>query len=182
MRGAFALVIAALLLGGCATIPEDQCARMDWYELGLKDGRAGHTAERIVQHREACTAAKVEPDELRYLQGRKVGINEYCQPENAFRDGLAGHEYHGMCDATFARNHAAAYRVATLRKSIDTNRGDVSWRESEIRSDKTSDSRRSQLRSEVRDLDRRRETLRDNLVVAERELDRLRVVQHRLPP
>ena len=175
MRFAFAMVIGAALLGGCATIPEDQCAKTDWYELGLKDGRAGYSAERLVQHREACAGVKVEPDELRYLQGRKVGINEYCEPENAFRDGLAGHEYRGVCDAAFARNQQAAYRVASLRKSIDSNRGDVSWRESEIRSDKTSDSRRSQLRSEVRELDRKREAMRDELVIAERDLDRLRI-------
>ena len=64
-------------------------------------------------------------------------------------------------------------------KASSGNSGDVSWRESEIRSDKTSDSRRSQLRSEVRELDRKRESLREALVVAERELDRLRVAQRR---
>jgi len=177
MRFYFSMAIGAALLGGCATIPEDQCAKTDWYELGLKDGRAGYPAERVIQHREACAGVKVEPDELRYLQGRKVGINDYCQPENAFRDGLAGHEYRGVCDAAFARNHQAAYRVASLRKGIDSNRGDVSWRESEIRSDKTSDSRRSQLRSEVRELDRKYYAMRDELVVAERDLDRLRIAQ-----
>lgn len=180
MRFAFAM-ISAVLLGACATIPEDQCAKTDWYELGLKDGRAGHSAERLVQHREVCAGVKVEPDELRYLQGRKVGINEYCEPENAFRDGMAGHEYRGVCDAAFARNHQAAYRVASLRKSIESNRGDVSWRESEIRSDKTSDSRRSQLRSEVRELDRKYYAMRDEIVFAERDLDRLRVAQAPAP-
>jgi hypothetical protein len=144
------------VLAGCGTIPEQECASVDWYELGLKDGRAGYPPERVAQHRDACKGVKVEPDELAYLQGRKVGINEYCQPANAFRDGLAGNEYRGQCDATFARNHAAALRVATLRRAIERNRGDISWRESEIRSDKTSDSRRAELRSQVRELDRDR--------------------------
>lgn len=181
-RMATAAVAAALLVAGCGTIPEEQCKEVDWYAQGVTDGRAGHTAERIAQHRDACAGVKVEPDEMRYLQGRKEGLAEYCQPANAFRDGLAGNEYRGVCDAAYARNHAAAYRVATLRRSIERNRGDVSWREAEIRSDKTSDTRRAQLRSEVRDLDRRRDALRDDLVAAERELDRRRAAQPAAAP
>ncbi len=175
-------VAAALLAAGCGTIPAEECGKVDWYALGVKDGRAGYTAERVAQHREACAGVKVEPDELAYLQGRKAGLAEYCQPDNAFRDGLAGNEYRGVCDAAYARNHAAAYRVATLRRSLERNRGDVSWREAEIRSDKTSDTRRAQLRSEVRDLDRRRDALRDDLTAAERELDRRRAAQPAAAP
>lgn len=177
MTRILAYAACALAVASCATIPEQDCAKMDWYELGVKDGRAGFPPERVAQHRDACKGVKVEPDELKYLQGRKVGINEYCQPENAFRDGLAGNEYNGVCDGTFARNHAAALRVATLRRAIERNRGDVSWRESEIRSDKTSDSRRAELRSQVRELDRNREAMRDDLVRAERDLDRLMAAQ-----
>ena len=176
MRFAWMAALGAVLLSGCATIPEDQCAKTDWYELGIKDGRAGYTADRLVQHRDACARAKVEPDETKYLQGRKAGLAEYCQPDNAIRDGLAGQDYRGVCDATFARNYRAAYRVFTLKTDIDGNRGAVSTREAEIRSDKTSDSRRTQLRSEIRELDRKRETLRDDLASAERELDRVRAM------
>lgn len=176
-----ACLLCALAVAGCGTIPEQDCAKTDWYELGVKDGRAGYPPERVAQHRDACKGVQVEPDELRYLQGRKVGIGEYCQPENAFRDGLAGNEYRGVCDAAFARNHAAALKVATLRRAIERNRGDVSWREAEIRSDKTSDSRRAELRSQVRELDRNREAMRDDLVRAERELDRLMAAQPPAP-
>ena len=176
-----AFVAFALSLAGCGTIPEKECASVDWYELGVKDGRAGFSPERVAEHREACKGVKVEPDELKYLQGRKAGINEYCQPANAYRDGLAGNDYNGVCDAAFARNHAAALRVATLKHAIERNRGDVSWRESEIRSDKTSDSRRAQLRSDVRELDRNREVLRDDLARAERDLDRLMATQASAP-
>lgn len=164
------------LWAGCATISEDQCAKIDWLDLGLKDGRAGFAAERITEHRKACARVKIEPDELRYLQGRKIGIVDYCQPENAFRAGLAGNEYHGICDGSFARNHRAAYGVATLRKEIETNRSAISWREAELRGDKASDARKGNLRSEIRDLDRQRETLRDRLFAAERELERVRNV------
>ena len=179
-----ALAGIALLsaVAGCTTIPEQDCPKIDWFELGVKDGRAGYPPERVAEHREACKGVKVEPDELKYLQGRKLGVDEYCQPANAFRDGLAGNDYRGACNTTFSRNHAAALRVTTLRRAIERNRGDVGWREAEIRSDKTSDSRRAQLRSDVRELDRNREVLRDDLVRAERELDRLMAAQPAVQP
>lgn len=176
------LAALVVVMGGCATVPAEECATTDWYALGLADGRGGHPPERVAQHREACAGVKVEPDELRYLQGRKAGLAEYCEPDNAFRDGLAGREYRGACDAAFARNHAAALRVANLQRAIERNRGDVMWREAEIRGDAASDARRAQLRGDVRELDRKREALRSELVVAERELDRRRVAQPAAPP
>ena len=50
----------------------------------------------------------------------------------------------------------------------------MTYRESQIRSDKTSDAQRTNYRREISDLDRKREVLRDDLVNAERDLDRLR--------
>ncbi len=168
-------------LMGCTTIPADQCAKIDWYDLGLKDGRAGYPVERLVEHRGACAGVKIAPDEMRYLQGRKVGVTDYCQPDNAFRDGLAGGSYAGLCDATFARNHAAAAHVAAVRKELESNRNAIGWREAELRGDKASDARRANLRSEIRDLDRQRDRLRDGLVAAERTLDRLRATMVVVP-
>jgi hypothetical protein len=174
MRGLVVMAICVGLLAGCATIPEEQCAKVDWYDLGFSDGRAGRPTDRILRHREACAGVNVVPDEKRYLQGRQVGIAEYCRPENALREGLAGRPYADVCDATFKRIHQAAYAVASLKKRINNNLDEVSRKETELRDQKTSDSKRSQLRSEMRDLDRRRESLRDELFTAERELDRLR--------
>jgi hypothetical protein len=75
MRYIFVLAVCLGFLGGCATIPEEQCAKVDWYE--------------------------------------------------------------------------------------------------QLRDQKNSDSKRNQLRSEIRELDRRRESLRDDLFTAERELERI---------
>jgi hypothetical protein len=168
--------IAALsaALAGCATIPEDKCATTDWHELGVADGRAGHAAERLVKHREACAGVKIEPDEMRYLQGRKTGLSEYCRIDRAIDAGLAGNTYEGVCDAEFARLHAAAYAVWRAKRNVDDNVSAVSWREAEIRGDKASDSRKAELRSQVRELDRKRETLRHEQLQAELELNRVR--------
>ena len=107
-------------------------------------------------------------------QGRQTGISEDCAPDKAFRDGLAAREYRGGCDTTFARNHDAAYKVAELRKELEANRSAISWREAEIRHGRASDDRKNNLRNEVRDLDRRRQTLRSQLDHAEQVLQHLR--------
>jgi hypothetical protein len=176
MRYLFVMAVCLGLLGGCATIPEDQCAKVDWYELGIKDGRTGYAADRLVRHRDACAGVRVVPDERRYLQGHRIGLVDYCRPDNAVREGLAGHSYADVCDATFKRIHQAAYEVNSLKRRIHNNLDEVSRKENELRDQKTSDSRRNQLRSEIRELDRRRESLRDDLFSAERELEQARKV------
>ena len=173
MRYIFVLAVCLGLLGGCATIPEEQCAKVDWYDLGVTDGLSGHPADRLLRHREACAGVKIVPDEKRYLQGRPVGLAEYCRPDNAQREGLAGRPYANVCDQAFKRIYQAAYEVSSLRRRINNNLDEVSRKENELRDKKTSDSKRNQLRSEIRDLDRRRESLRDDLFTAERELDRI---------
>ena len=148
---------------------------MDWYALGVKDGLAGYVAaDRLARHREACAGVKIVPNEKRYRQGHQEGLAEYCHPENAVREGLAGHSYANVCDQTFKTIYQAAYGVYSLKRRIDNNLDGVSRKEAELRDEKTSSSRRNQLRSEIRDLDRQRETLRDELFSAERELERLR--------
>ena len=174
MRCLIVMAVCVGVLTGCATIPEEQCAKVDWYDLGFNDGRAGQAADRLLRHREACAGVNVVPDEKRYLQGRQMGLAEYCRPENAVREGLAGRSYANVCDAAFKRLHEAAYAVASLKKRINNNLDEVSRKETELRDQKSSDSKRNQLRSEIRDLDRRRESLRDDLFTAERELERLR--------
>jgi len=173
MRCILVMAVCVGLLAGCATIPEEQCAKVDWYDLGVNDGLSGHSADRLLRHRDACAGVKVIPDEKRYLQGRQVGLAEYCRPANAQREGLAGHPYADVCDAAFKRIYQAAYAVASLKRRINNNLDEVSRKETELRDQKISDSKRNQLRSEIRELDRRRESLRDDLFTAERELDRI---------
>jgi hypothetical protein len=165
-----------LTVAACATTGVDErCSNTDWYAVGLDDGRAGHPADRIAHHRKACAKLGIEPDELRYLQGRRDGMGEYCRPDNAFREGLAGRDYQGGCEGGFARNHRAAHNVATLRREVEANGSAIGWREAEIRGNSASEDRKANLRAEVRDLERKRETLRSQLQRAEQELQRLRL-------
>jgi hypothetical protein len=170
-------LLCTLALAACATMTADECRQANWYDVGLRDGRDGRAAGRLQEHREACAEAQVKPDEARYAQGRQQGLRDYCLPDNAVTAGLAGSSYEGVCpggsDGLFARNHRAAHAVYEAKRSIADLDSEVSRKEAELRNDKTSDKRRTELRSEIREIDRKRQVARDDLHTAERNLDRV---------
>lgn len=173
-----AALLLCALIAGCATIPAEECARVDWYALGVEEGRKGYTTDRIAKHREACEGVNVVPDDKAYFAGRTQGLRDYCTPQNAFVEGLAGREYRGVCPPAvaqiFARNHRAAYAVYRAREDLRSVENSIDNKEEELRKKKKSDRERRELRSEIRRLDEKREDLRDELYRLERELDRLR--------
>jgi hypothetical protein len=170
MRKHVLIILLVGMIAGCATIPEDQCAKVNWYDLGVQDGREGYDEGRLARHREACAGVHISPDEIRYGEGRRVGLAEYCQIDNAVREGLAGHDYRGVCDEEFRRHHKIAYEVYSLKQDINRNFDEISSKESELRKKDITEKTRRDLYSEIRELDRRRERLRDKLFSAETEL------------
>ncbi|MFO1196429.1 MAG: DUF2799 domain-containing protein [Burkholderiaceae bacterium] len=176
--GAWSALALLGALGGCATIAEEDCPRVDWYALGADDGRRGYPQARIVEHRDACRRAGVAPDEQRYWAGRQQGLVQYCTLPSAISEGRAGRAYQGVCppqiDGAFRDLHQAAYAVHEAQQRQRELQSTISSRERELRKDGLSDRERDRLRSEIRDLDRRRENQRDEVYRRERELDRTR--------
>ncbi len=171
---------AALLLPGCASLSKDECRHGDWYQIGLRDGAAGLPARRIVKHRDACAEYRVEPDDKKYRAGREEGLREYCQLRNAFKTGLDGHKYEGVCppaiDTTYRRYNFVAFEVYRLRKEIETIEDRIYDKErllDEKKERKLTADERDRLRDEIRELDRRRDRLRDDLRRADYELDKM---------
>ncbi|CAG0961434.1 hypothetical protein BURK2_00758 [Burkholderiales bacterium] len=172
---AWVTALIACALSGCATIPEDKCASMDWKALGVADGRTGYAAERLVQHREACAGVKVAPDERAYLEGRRAGLVEYCRLPAALDHGLAGRSYAGVCnDPRYGRLYTAARKVYESRAKVPEIEREIAGKYREIGDAKTSDVRRDILRKQVRDLESQRSRLRDARSDAESALDALR--------
>ncbi len=171
------LLLLLLALSGCATLDENECRTVDWRELGLKDGRSGYSDSRLAEHREACVKHGIVPDDTAYREGRRIGLQDYCIPDTAIREGLAGRRYQGVCppgiDRDFRDLNDAAYGVYSTRNDITSTENQIDSLERELRNDKTSDKRRRQIRDDIRDLDRKRDRLRDELRWKERELDRL---------
>lgn len=171
------LPLLLLALSGCASLDENECRTADWRDLGRKDGRHGYPQSRLAEHHEACIVHGIRPDEKRYAEGRQEGLRIYCVLDNAVREGLAGRRYEGVCssgiDRDFSDLNDAALRVYSARNEIDSTDSLITNLENEMRSKKTTDKRRYQIRDEIRELDRKRERQRDELRWRERDLDRL---------
>ncbi len=174
---AFTTLVCLALLSGCATLNERECRSADWYLLGIKDGQQGEPANLLGEHQESCARYGIHPDGNRYLAGREAGLTQYCQPGNAFRTGMNGEEYKGVCplnaDAAFRRNNAAALEVYNSKKKIEEVDRQLSGKEHELTKKDTPEKEKVRLREAIRDLDRKRDRLRSDLRYQERELDRL---------
>ncbi len=137
------LAIAALALGGCASMNETECRTVDWRTIGYEDGVAGRSGDRIGEHRKACAKHGVSPDLVQYQAGRNDGLREYCQPSNGFRVGANGHGYAGICPADLDAAFTGAYesgrqlyhlesRVANARNEIESKRRELNHVEDQM--------------------------------------------------
>lgn len=165
------------LLTGCSTLGENECRTADWYQLGVRDGQQGELASLLDEHRDSCSRYGIQPIKSNYFAGREVGLRQYCRFENAFRTGLSGGEYKGVCppgaDIKFRRNNAAALEVYNSKKKIEDIDSQLSRKEHELTKKDTPEKEKSRLREEIRELDRKRDRLRSDLHYQERELDHL---------
>lgn len=177
MKTVFSIYLC-LLLSGCATLSREQCQRGDWYEIGNSDGQAGQPLSRLEQHQRACGEYGLPVDQQQYVSGHAQGLQDYCQLDNAFRSGLEGNRYQGVCppdiDAAFERANRTAYQVHQLRQELDRVEGQLRNQERRLRDHDLSDDNRRRIRADIHDLDRRRGRLQNDLYGSERDLDRLR--------
>jgi hypothetical protein len=126
-----AAVVAASLLGGCATgMDKDQCVAADWRMIGYEDGLRGYPADRIGAHRVACAKHQVTPNLALYSEGRERGLQEYCQPKNGFRVGLHGGGYASVCPGPTEAAFVNGYRWG---RQIHDARSDLRGTQSRLR-------------------------------------------------
>lgn len=162
---------------GCASLSREECLYGDWFGLGIKDGRAGEEASRFISHQDACRQYAVSPDKQQYLAGREQGLQQYCQLDNAIELGLHGVRYQSVCppeiDKAFRYYNETAYQVYQQQEALRSLDNSLQDKENALQDKKLSDKARQHIREEIRELDRKRHYLRDDLYSAERQLDRL---------
>jgi hypothetical protein len=90
-------ISGALLTASCATLNKDECQTANWEVIGYEDGTRGYNADRIGQHREACSKHGVAPDLAAYAAGRDKGLRVYCTPQNGYRIGQKTTVYRDVC-------------------------------------------------------------------------------------
>jgi outer membrane murein-binding lipoprotein Lpp len=173
----FIILLGMLILVGCATLNKEECLGGKWRELGAKDGINGEQAIQIEKHRKACAEHGIRPDEKLYMAGHAEGLQEYCQIDNAFRSGLEGRQYKGVCSldihTLFMHYNRAAYAVYDTRKEIENKHNSISAAQNRLGNKKTSASDKDHIRSDIQKLESELDKLRNDLHDLERELDKL---------
>lgn len=173
----YAILACFALLTGCSTLSENECRTADWYQLGVRDGEQGEPASLLNEHRDSCSRYGVQPVERNYYAGRETGLRQYCRLGNAFRTGLNGKEYKGVCplnvDSDFRRYNSSALEVHNLKKKIEEIDRQLSSKEHELGKKDTPEKDQARLREEIKKLDRKRDNLRSDLRAQERDLDLL---------
>lgn len=132
----FLLILASLVLSGCAGMSEDECMSTDWYAVGFEDGVRGYRADAMSSRRQACAKHGVTADFQSYQDGRTEGIKEFCQPQRGFNLGAGGGRYHGVCPAHMESGFLDAYRTGsqlhTLRSNVNSATYQINAREAEL--------------------------------------------------
>lgn len=186
---ALLLTGAAVALGSCATMSEEQCLAGDWAGQGFNDGAAGYAMSRLGEHAEACGKHGVVPDDAAYRSGWSEGVLRYCTIENGFRVGAEGGGYAGVCPAGVERDFLIAYEdgraihlaeqaVSEARSRVDSNGyrleeldDKIEAKQRELRAEGLSEEERDTIRNRIRELRREREDTEREWRRAQRELD-----------
>ena len=166
-----AVCLAALvLLGGCASLSEEQCRLADWQRIGTDDGAHGHAESRLAEHAEACAKIGIRPDAAQWRAGWDQGVWMYCTPQVGWREGLAGQGYQGVCrgrnEAAFVQAYEAGREIHRLQSRIDSAHREQQHLQRQLR-EAPNDKARQQLRERLRSLDWELSHLRRSLGLAE---------------
>ena len=196
----FALAIAfGFLLASCATMSPEECKRADWRAIGQSDGLDGRDLSHLDDRAKDCAKVGVTVNAPLYLQGRDMGLRNYCRLENAVPLGLNGGTYAGVCppevDMLFQQRFQIARGVYDLRSDVRNLDGKIDNLELRLRdlhhgeerrlkeagSDEQRkkirqliDDERRHLRGDISEADRRLRRKRDELRSAEQALSNLR--------
>ncbi|MBL8560413.1 MAG: DUF2799 domain-containing protein [Hyphomonadaceae bacterium] len=158
--------VGALALAACETTPRPamtsaQCAVADWKAVGYQDGAEGRPPERFVARQQACIDAGYGADQAAYMAGRREGLWNWCQPERAFRLGMDGAGYNGVCppelDGAFRDAHNDGRRANQALSAF-----------------RSAESALSSLRNDRQDIERKIDANEAGLIASQTDEERLR--------
>jgi hypothetical protein len=184
-----ALLAAALLVQGCATLNKDECMVADWRLIGYQDGVAGKSASAVGTYRKDCAEYAVVPDLDAYQAGRAEGLQEYCKADNGYRLGHAGKGYATVCPAGLEPEFRAAYnegreiyiarsvvkrtrgRIQQLEHDLSDLENEKQYKLADLVSEGLSANQRVMILYDLSELEKDRDAIEDELAVLHHELD-----------
>lgn len=154
---ALPLLLAIASLSGCATLSEGECRVADWYDVGQRDGVEGRSEDYILQHAKACGKYGQAPNRERWMDGRFVGLAQYCTVRNGFAVGNAGNGYGGVCrvrdEDAFLHGYGAGQELYRARTQLASIESDIHDAEHDLHADKPDDKERKKIAQRLRELE-----------------------------
>lgn len=164
------LGLSLSILGGCASISEEDCQIGAWSEYGYEDGVKGKSSDRVSDYAKTCAEHGVKPDIDAYLASYERGIQRYCTYQQGYELGENGSSYNQACAGDLAADFAAGYDEGRVVYEIyqehkrlisdyeDTVDALVETRRKLREDELTDDERRRLEKKEIRLEDRREDT------------------------
>jgi hypothetical protein len=168
--------LAAVLLGGCASISQSECTTGNWQARGLRDGEGGEPVARLDDYAKDCAGYGVAPDRQAYQQGYQQGLARYCTPEGGLHAGRYGYGYASVCPAAtepaFLAQYQRGHYVHEVEADLDEVHRRIDAEQNNITSDRIDGATRDSIRAHLRDLYAGERALRQHLSRAEEALAR----------
>ncbi|MCT4655470.1 MAG: DUF2799 domain-containing protein [Cohaesibacter sp.] len=171
MRLFLAPLLLLVALSGCASLSEDECTNGDWYKMGQSDALEGRTTDRLADHAKACRRYGIEPDRQAYLQGRDIGLGQYCTIENGFRVGREGYGYNRICPVSREASFMSGYSRGKEIHQIELDMASVERDMASLRASLYEKPRKEKDAKPLSDTDKAQ--IRRDLARLQRELNRL---------
>lgn len=147
------LLLALLLVPGCATLDEAECRGADWFRLGARDGADGYGRSRLGDHRQACAEHGMAVDAAAWEKGYETGLLDYCTAQNGYRVGRRGLHYGRVCPIEDEREFLAAFEIGREAYSVEQEITELDRRieslEQRLRSDRIDDATRAETRRQL---------------------------------
>ncbi|GAA5443224.1 hypothetical protein Misp06_01400 [Microbulbifer sp. NBRC 101763] len=122
------LLIFAAVLSGCAVISEDECRAGLWYERGVQDGARGRSPLLVQELAQECLSYEIYVDNEAWLRGHEEGIEQFCTPDNGYRQGRRGYKYEGVCTGPTADLFVENYQRGLVEYRIEQQYQNLLWR------------------------------------------------------
>jgi hypothetical protein len=179
-----AVVAGVLALGGATGCAGDRkaaqanCPKLDWYEIGRRDGTEGRPSNQADARVRDCGSAGTAVDSEAYVNGRNAGLTEYCTAAAGLEAGRTGQTYRGVCpehlEKEFLQGYEAGGRILALEEEqlALSKRIDQIFRS--LNSPVLSQTERPGLRLRMDELSRRRARLGEEISTAEKDANTTR--------
>ena len=129
MKRSLILLIALTALAGCASLSESECRAGDWRSIGVEDGSAGYGFDRLEVLRSACSDYGITPNAEAWEAGRQQGLEYYCTPTQAWKEGARGRPLSPVCGsenaALLERENFRGLTYRRIEKEIRSAENDI---------------------------------------------------------